>query len=263
MKPGITQICLPRTNLEAVLRHTRDTGYEAIELVFSDAGEPSIDASPAELRAVKDACARYGLDICSIVPTRQDAGSLLSPDAGEREKRARILRRGLEIAEMLEVDGLLLHPGQLVAGTTYEDAWNGCRDALRALAPEAERRGCAIGVENVWNKFLLSPREARQFVDEVGSSRVGIYLDIANMVFYGFPEMWIKELGARIIKVHVKDFRRRDNAWVQLMDGDVDWPAVMRELRAIRFDGALVSEVGGDEATQRETAARIRRIMAL
>lgn len=263
MKPGITQICMPRQDLETDLQHAQDTGYEAIELVFSDTGEPSINASVSELAGVKAACERHGLELCSIVPTREDAGSMLSPLKSKRDKRIAILQRGLEIAEALGVDGLLLHPGALEAGTSYMDTWGNFRDALRELAPEAERCGCSIGVENVWNKFILTPLEARQFVDEVGSSAVGLYIDVANMVQYGFPEMWIHDLGHRITKVHVKDFRRRDNAWVQLMDGDVDWPAVMRELHAIGFDGALVSEVGGDEAMERETAKRIRRIMAL
>ena len=263
MKPGITQLCLPKQDLEANLQYAKHTGYEAIELVFSDTGEPSIDASAEELAAVKAACGRYGLEISSIIATRQDAGSMLSPDTAERNKRIAILARGLEIAEGLDVDGMLLHPGALETGTSYTETWKNFRDAMRSLAPEAERRRCSIGVENVWNKFILSPLEACRFVDEVGSSAVGIYIDVANMVLYGYPEMWIRDLGHRITKVHVKDFRRRDSAWVQLMDGDVDWPAVMSELRNIEFDGALVSEVGGDETTVRETVNRIRKICTL
>ena len=263
MKPGITQLCLSRKDLEEDLKYTREAGYEAIELVFSDAGSPSIDASAAELAAVKTACADHQLEICSILPTRKSAGSLLSPTVQDWEKRIEILQRGLEIAEALDVDGLLLHPGQLDPTTSYQATWNRMVDILKELAPEAERRGCRIGVENVWNQFLLSPREACQLVDEVGSPAVGIYLDTANMMLYGHPEMWIRDLGKRITKVHVKDFRRRDRAWVQLMDGDTIWPTVMAELRGIGFDGALVSEVGGDDAMMRETARRIRQIMAM
>ncbi|MBM3264778.1 MAG: sugar phosphate isomerase/epimerase [candidate division Zixibacteria bacterium] len=263
MKPGITQLCLKRTDLEDDLRYVRDTGYEAIELVFSDTGVPSIDASAQELANIRAACDRFGLEISAILPTRRDAGSLLSPDVSERDKRIRILERGLEIAASIGVGALLLHPGALEASSSYETTWNHARDALKTLGPEAERRKCVIGVENVWNKFLLSPRETRQFVDEIGSPGVGVYLDTANMIFYGFAEMWVRELRHRIVRVHVKDFRRRDTAWVQLMNGDVAWPEVMRELRATGFDGALTSEVGGDEATMRETALRIRQIMTL
>ena len=263
MKPGITQLCLPRKSLSTDLAQARACGYEAIELVFSDTAEPSIDSSAAQLREVKSACASAGLEICSLIATREDSGSLLAASESEREKRAVILRRGLEIAEALGVDGMLLHPGHLKADDSYERAWNGCRDALKALAPEAAKRRCAIAIENVWNKFLLSPREARQFVDEVGSPFVGFYLDTANLLHFGFTEMWIRELKQRIKKVHVKDYKRDGAQWPQLMDGDCNWKATMTELRAIGFDGALVSEVGGDVETQTETVARIRKIMAL
>ena len=263
MKPGITQLCLPRKNFSADLKQARDCGYEAIELVFSDSAEPSIDATPAELRDVKAACDAAKLEICSLIATREDSGSLLSPKESEREKRAVILKRGLEIAEALGVDGMLLHPGHLEAADTYERAWNGCRDALKALAPEAAKRRCAIAIENVWNKFLLSPREARQFLDEVGSPFVGFYLDTANLLHYGFTEMWVRELKQRIKKVHVKEYKRQGAQWLQLLDGDCNWKAAMTELRAIGFDGALVSEVGGDAAQQTETVARIRKIIAL
>lgn len=263
MKPGITQLCLPRKSFEADIQQAKQCGYQAIELHFGDEAAPSIDASTAEIKDIKKACDAAGLSIPSIITTRKDSGSLLSPKDGEREKRMAILRRGLEIAEILGVDGMLLHPGQLEATDTYERAWNGCRDALKALAPEAAKRKCAIAIENVWNKFILNPREARQFVDEVGSPWFGIYLDTGNLLHYGFTEMWVRELQHRIKKVHVKDYRRKDKQWLQLMDGDCNWPVVMKELRAIGFDGALVSEVGGDLEQQKQTVERIQKIMAL
>ncbi len=263
MKPGITQLCLGKENLAVDLEHTRNCGYEAIELVFSDTGAPSIDSSNKELENVKQACAQHGLEICSILATRKDGGSMLSPDPAERKKRQAILRRGLEIAEVLGVDGMLLHPGHLSPDDSYERAWNDCRDALKELAPDAEKHKCAIGIENVWNKFILSPREARQFIDEIGSDYIGIYLDTANLLHYGFTEMWIRELGKRIKKVHVKDYIRKGAQWVQLTDGDCNWPGVMKELRAIGFDGALVCEVGGDENKMKETADHIRRIIEM
>ena len=268
MKPGITQLCLARKDLQADLQQAKQCGYEAIELAFSDNSVPSIDGSTQEIAAVRKACDAAELQICSIISTRADSGSLLSPKEGERQKRVAVLKRGLEVAEILGVDAMLLHPGMLEAGDMYERAYNDCRDALKALAPEAAKRKCAIAVENVWNKFLITPREARQFVDEIGSPWIGWYLDTANLLHFGWTEMWIRELKTRIKKVHVKDYKRNGGEtgkdfWVQLMDGDCNWAQTMKELRAIGFDGALVSEVGGDAARQKETAARIRKIIAL
>jgi L-ribulose-5-phosphate 3-epimerase len=263
MKAAITQLCLARQNLEADLQQAKSCGYEAIELFFNDTGVPSIDASTAEIKNIRKACDAAGLEICSIVAFRGDQGSLLSPKPAEREKRMAVLRRGLEIAEILGVDGMLLHPGQLEAADTYTRAWNDCRDALRALMPEAEKRKCVVAIENVWNKFILNPREANQFIAEVGSPWFGLYLDTGNLLQYGFTEMWVREIGKGIKKVHVKDYKRKGFEWPQLMDGDCNWKEVMKELRAIGFDGALVSEVGGDVAKQKETAERIRKIIAL
>ena len=139
----------------------------------------------------------------------------------------------------------------------------GCGTRSLIRPPLAEEMGAAIGLENVWNKFLLSPREARLFVDEIGSEWVGIYLDTANMMAYGYPEHWIRELGTRIKKVHFKDFRRSEHSFVNLLEGDTDWPAVMAELRAVGYDSTLIHEVGGSREELIDLGARMRQIVAL
>ena len=149
------------------------------------------------------------------------------------------MNRSLEIAGILEVDTILLHPGQLTIEDTYQAVWDNLLDVLKNLAPVAASNRAAIALENVWNKFLLSPKETREFVDAVDSKWVGVYLDTANMMSYGYPEHWIRELGSRIKCVHFKDFRRGEHQFVNLLDGDTDWPCVMRELRAIGMINTL------------------------
>jgi hexulose-6-phosphate isomerase len=187
----------------------------------------------------------------------------MSRDSSQRAQAVKGLRRAVAIAGTLGVDGVLLHPGQLTVEGTYQEAWDDLRDALRDVAGEAGDQGVRIGVENVWNKFILSPREAVQFVEEVGSDWVGIYLDTANMMAYGFPEQWIRALGQRITKVHFKDFSRRQHSFVNLLDGDTDWPTIMSELRAAGYDGSVIHEVGGDDAAQIEIATRMRKIVGM
>ena len=97
-----------------------------------------------------------------------------------------------------------------------------------------------IGVENIWNKFLLSPLEMRRFIDEIDCPNVGVWLDVANMMMFGYPEQWIRILGKRIVKVHFKDFRRAVKSldgFVDLLAGDVDWKAVREGLEAIGYQG--------------------------
>ena len=263
MKIGITQIILGEMSLDETLALCQEAGYEAVELVFATGKDLDPDLSADELEQVRQRCEGAGVEVGSVIAWYPDKGNLLSRDAGERDKCQKCLRRSLEIAGALGVDGVLLHPGQLQAEGTYQQAWNDLRDALLETAPLAEQMRAAIGVENVWNKFLLSPLEARLFVDEIASEWVGIYLDTANMMAYGHPEHWIRELGNRIKKVHFKDFLRREHRFVNLRDGDTDWSAVMAELRVIGYDSTLIHEVGGSREELVELGERMRAIVAL
>ena len=263
MKIGITQLCLGGLSLRQCLDFCKDAGYEAIELKFGPGGDPDMSGSADEIKAVRHACDEAHIEIASILAWGEDRGSILSPDEGQREKMCQSIDRGLEIAELLGVDAILLHPGALTAAARYDLAYGWALDALKKMAPVAERRKVAIAVENVWNKFLLSPMEMRDFVDAVGSKYVGTYLDVGNMILYGYAEHWVEVLGDRIKKVHFKDFNRSEKAFVKLQDGDVDWPAVMAALRKIGFDGAVVSEVGGTLDDHRDTARRMSEIIQL
>jgi len=134
---------------------------------------------------------------------------------------------------------------------------------MQQVAPAAKKAKVAVGVENVWNKFLLSPLEAKRFIEEVGSEYIGVYFDVGNFVPWAFPEQWIEMLGAGIKKVHFKDFKRRGHEFVPLLEGDVDWPAVMAVLRGIGYDTDVIQEVAGDEEGMKSTAAAMRKILAM
>jgi hexulose-6-phosphate isomerase len=135
------------------------------------------------------------------------------------------------------------------------------------LLPLARELKIVIAVEEVWNKFLLSPLEFARYVDEFESPFLKAYFDVGNVVFYGYPQDWIRALGPRIVKVHLKDFQLdRPNgrfAWKNLGEGDIDWPAVRRALSEIGFSGYVTAEVaGGDAAYLRDLTQRMDRFLA-
>jgi len=122
-----------------------------------------------------------------------------------------------------------------------------------------------IGIENVWNKFLLSPLEAKHFVEEIDSNRVRSWMDIGNVVLYGYPQDWIRTLGPLIARVDVKDFRSKSKSFVPLLDGSIDWPEVMRALDEIKYEGIMAAEVsGGDQKYLTEyVSERMDKILAM
>ncbi len=263
MKPAITQLCLDGMSLRQAAEHAKKCGYEGLELRFFDGKDPDYRGSDAELDEAAKLVRGMGLEIPSIVAWGADRGNLLSPKAEERRKLEECISRAMHIARRIGVDGILLHPGQLTPEGTYDDAWRWALESLRRAAVEAEKLRVCICVENVWNRFLLNGREFRIFLDEIGSPYVACYLDTGNMIMYGFAEQWIRELGRRVKKVHVKDFKRSERKFVGLGEGDVNWPAVVAELKRIGFEGCLTQEVGGPPETHADTATRIRKIIAM
>ena len=154
---------------------------------------------------------------------------------------------------------------------SYADAYARSQKEIRRVLPLAEELGVKIAFENVWNQFLLSPLEAARYVDEFESDSVGWYFDVGNVVNYGWPEQWVEILGKRILKLDIKEYSRKrrndEGLWkgfgVKLLEGDCDWPSVMRALDQVGFQGWATAEVGGGPRERlAEIADRMDRIFA-
>jgi hexulose-6-phosphate isomerase len=145
----------------------------------------------------------------------------------------------------------------------YDVAWQRAEEFLTKLVPEAESAGVVLAIENVWNKFLLSPLEMQRMVDERKSDAIGVYFDVGNILLYGYPQQWIEILGKRIARVHLKDFRQSVGTlagFVDIGEGDVDWEAVGVALHAINYSGPLTAEVVPNEHAQANIEEYVARI---
>jgi hexulose-6-phosphate isomerase len=133
-------------------------------------------------------------------------------------------------------------------------AWDRALAFVRELIPDCERHGITLAVENVWNRMIYSPIEMRHFVETIGHPLVGVYWDAGNHAPYTWPQHWPPVLGNHIRRVHVKGFNiNAGPTWpgfVRLLDGTIDWPAVMASLRAIGYDGWVTIEIGFGGANQ-------------
>jgi hexulose-6-phosphate isomerase len=165
-------------------------------------------------------------------------GTFASEDAGKRRAAVELASKAFEALKVLGGDTLLIVPGQWEAQQSYASVWSNALDTARRVTDVAERAGIKVGLENVENRFLLSPREWMQFLDEVGSPRVRMYFDVGNVVYLrlGFAEQWIRQLGRKYItRVHFKD-AGVGGPLTYLLEGAVDWPAVRSALREIGYD---------------------------
>lgn len=237
-----------------------DAGFEGIEIgTIADA------AVAAEIR---EAAAAAKLNIHSVMNADHWRFPLSSADPEVVAKSVSGMEASFRNAKLWGADTVLLVPAVVNAETSYQDAWTRSQRVIRErILPMAQALKIVVGIEEVWNKFLLSPLEMARYVDEFQSPWVKAYLDVGNMLFYGYPQDWIRTLGSRIVRVHVKDFQLdRPNskyAWKNLGEGDVDWPEVRKALGEARYEGWVTAEIsGGDAPYLKDVAARMDRIFA-
>lgn len=241
----------------------KDIGFDGIEF------NAPVEIPIKELLDAKD---KTGIELPSLVNKDHWSKPLSHPDPKVRQECIESIAKSLEEVKELGGDTVLVVPGVVNETIPYEQAYNTALDSIRKLIPAVEKTGMYIGLENVWSNFILSPVEARRFVDEINHPLIGWYFDIGNILRYGWPEHWLETLNSRIVKLHIKEFSReamnKKGLWegfkVELLEGDNNWPVVMKAVHKINYAGEWVTaEVGGGDRNHlRKISEQMDRIFA-
>ncbi|GMK47387.1 hexulose-6-phosphate isomerase [Paenibacillus glycanilyticus] len=254
MKKGINIWSFPAgMSIEESIELAKDAGFDGIELSLNETGPLSLESTTEEVRAIRQFADNTGIELSSLASGLYWDYPPTSENEQVSAKAFDVARKQLEHAAALGVDSVLIVPGAVGVDfipnapvVPYDRAYDNALAFFTKLAKEAEAVKVAIGIENVWNKFLLSPLEMRGFIDAVGSEYVGSYFDVGNVVYSGYPEHWISILNKRIKKVHFKDYRRQAgglHGFVDLLAGDVDYPVVIQALEAIGYNDYVTAEM--------------------
>jgi len=245
LKKGIMwgSIGVGKTILEK-FQAAKEAGFDGVETMSH--------LERKEVLAARDAT---GLIIPSVCGELHWKYPVSDPDPKVREAGVAALKVTLEDARAYGADTVLFVPGRVNETVRYDECWSRTVEELKKVIPLAEKLKVKIALENVWNNFLISPMEAASFVDQFQSPYVGFYFDCGNVLVYGWPEQWIKILNKRLAKVHIKEFSRKiadkqgkgAGFGVKLLEGDVNWPAVMKSLDDIPYHGwTTIEQRGGD-----------------
>ncbi len=253
---------------EEQITAARRANFAGLELVVGENDPLRPDTPPDRFAALARQAADQDLKISGLATGLFWQYNYASPDPNDRLRARELTLRMLDQAAAAEAGAILVvtalvgKVGDARGQVRYADALNRTSEALSELRHEAEARAVTIAVENVWNRFLLSPIEAADLIDHVNSPHVAFYLDVGNILAHGYPEDWIETLGGRIRRVHAKDY---DVAvpgmagFCALGAGSVNWPAVVAALRGVGYDGPLTYEGEGDPA---EIQRRLQEILA-
>lgn len=236
MKKGICLGCLPKGGgIEDQMALAARAGYHGVEI-------GTLDNAADRERALAAAKA-VGLELPSVMASGHWANPLSSGDEDVRQKGLQNIRDSVDTAVAIGATVVLVVPAVITDTQSYGEAYDLSLKSMKELAPYAAEHGIKLGVENVWNRFLLTPREMGQYLDDVDAPNVGLYFDCGNILNYGYPQQWIRELGDRIIKVHVKDFDANTRSWRWLLQGSVNWKEVRAALREVGYDDYLTVEL--------------------
>jgi hexulose-6-phosphate isomerase len=242
--------------------------FQVLKSAGFDGVEANSHMNQDEVLQARDAT---GLEIPSVCCDTHWRKPLSDPDPAVRQTGIEGLQQALRDAKRYGASSVLFVPAVVNKQVSYADAYERSQDGIRKALPLAEDLGVKIALENVWNHFLLSPLEAAYYVDAFNSPWVGWHFDCGNIVNYGWPEQWIRTLNKRILKVHIKEFSRkkRDDLglWkgfdVELLKGDNDWPAIMKALDEIGYQGWIIAEQpgGGSPEGLRKLASEMDQIL--
>ena len=240
MKKGICIGSLPGGSTEARFKLAKEAGFDGVEIGTLGNDDDRLQT--------KEIAIQHGLEVFSVMNSKHWACPLSDADADVRAESRDGMLDSIATATAVGADTVLLVPAVVNDETSYEDAYQRSQAEIHKLIPEAKENGITIALENVWNKFLLSPIEFCRYLDEFDNETITAYFDVGNIVLYGYPQHWIRSLGNRISKVHVKGFNATESRWTYLIeDCTIDWNAVMSAFEEIGYNDYMTAELPVDE----------------
>ena len=241
----------------------KELGFDGVEL------DSPNDLNEQEILETRD---KTGLIIPGVVNSVHWKKPLSDPDPAVRAACTDSMINALNKCKLYGGSTVLLVPAVVNGDVGYDEAWERSTKEIRKMLPEAERTGIKIAIENVWNNFLLSPREAVEYIDQFDSEYIGWYFDVGNIIRYGWPDQWVRILGERIIKIDIKEYSRKkqreEGIWegfkVEIGEGDCEWAKVNQALKEVGYSGWGSAEVpGGGRDRLDDISKRMDRIYAL
>ena len=230
------------------------SGFDSVEINFD--GRLDLNVADSLLVEIRRFAESKNIIVDSVYSRRQWAAPISSTNPDVRQEGEVVLNRLVDIAAVLEARVVLVIPGAVdnscislenLEITSYEDVYKRSLETISRTAVKAEKSGITLAVENVPGKFLLSPLEMKEFIEKTESSFVGCYFDVANCLYcQGYPEQWIRILNKHIKAVHLKDYRLASGnltGFVNIFEGDVNWPEVTKALSDTGYDLSMTSEV--------------------
>jgi sugar phosphate isomerase/epimerase len=253
MELGIFSRTYQPIGVDRIFARISQDGFQAVQFNFSSAGQASLpEAWPEEIVGGVIASAKqHGLSICALSGTY----NMAHPDIARRKKDRIGFTNVVRAAQFMQVPLVTLCTGSRDATDMWKahpdnrspEAWATMRGELDFALELAERYRVALGVEPESGNVVADARDARRLLDEMGSPRLKIVMDAANLLP---PQSQARQrevvveavalLGADLALVHTKDVSASGEP-VAAGRGVVDFHYFLKEIVSTGYRGPLVS----------------------
>ena len=259
-------------SIESALAQTKTYGFDALELAISTEGVLKTSTTKAECKIIRQKIDDSGIFVDSLASGMSWGISPTSEDEATRNKSISLHKDALQVTSNLGCKALLFVPGVVKSPISseivrYDKALDRIRDAINQLLPIAQDLDVDLCMENVWNGFFYSPIELREFVDSFESNKLGVYLDVGNLIGYQqYPPHWIELLNSRIKRVQIKDFQENFDwtgsfSFCDIGAGDVPWKETIEALKSINYQNTIIAEMlPWDETILSRTSAAMDQL---
>ena len=259
-------------SIDSALTQTKSNGFDALELSVSSEGVINTNTSKAECEIIRKKINDSGVFVDSIATGMSWGVSPTSDDESIRKQSISLHQDAIKVASYLDCKALLFVPGVVKSPISpeivrYDRALDRLREAINQMLPIAEDLNVDLCMENVWNGFFYSPIELRDFVDSFDSDRLGVYLDIGNLIGYQqHPPHWVELLNSRIKRVQIKDFQENFDwtgsfSFCDIGAGDVPWKETIEALKTIEYKSTIIAEMlPWDETILSRTSAAMDQL---
>ena len=238
---------------EDKIKLAKECGFDGIEM-------PPIEPDD-HAKEIAGLAKKHDIRLHSVIYGGWSA-PMSDPDPAKVDEGKATIEKALKLAKIIGADNILLVPAVVNDHVRYAEAYERSQKNIKSLLPLAKELNVIIAIEEVWNEFLLSPLEFAKYVDDFNDPIVRAYFDVGNVIAFGYPQDWIRTLGKRIVKVHLKDFKKKEREWVNLGDGSVNWPEVKAGLAEVGYNGFRTAELaGGDGPYFKDLAGRIDKLL--
>ncbi len=253
MKIGVFAKTFPDQGAHNVLRAVKEAGYQTAQFNMACVG---LSAMPDQIpfsaaNEIAQASRETGISIAAVSCTY----NMIHPDKDVRTQGLRRLAVMIAAARQMGTGLVTLCTGTRDAEDQWRhhsdnqspDAWRDLMNEMRQAAKLAETHDVDIGIEPELANVVNSAKTARKLIDELGSPRVRIVLDPANLfetaetgARHAIIEQAVDSLADRIAMAHAKD-RDTNGYFVAAGQGVIDFRHFTSALKSAGFNGPLIT----------------------